>query len=76
MERAKSQVVGASPFQFYERSYHVHDINARLDLLYGVLCNQGSKDNAWGGAFADCRGMKEFTVFQLNKELLFLSPAW
>ena len=40
MKRAKSQVIGASFFQFYKTAHYFNNIDAAENLLYGVLCNQ------------------------------------
>ena len=37
MKRAEAQVIGTPSFQFYEVAYHVDDVEAAQDLLYGIL---------------------------------------
>jgi hypothetical protein len=42
VERTVPQVVGAPLFQLHETADYLNDINAVLNLLYGVLRNQGN----------------------------------
>lgn len=42
MKGAKPEIISASLFQFHKISYHVNDVETAEDLLYGILCDQGS----------------------------------
>lgn len=42
---AEAKVAVAALLQFHEGAYHVDDVDAGEDLLYGVLCDQVWKVN-------------------------------
>ena len=51
VKRAQTEVVHAPLFQLHETAYDINDINATLDLLYGVLCDQALLD---AGLIGNC----------------------
>jgi hypothetical protein len=43
VKRAKTQVIGPTPFQFNECTYYIQHVNAGLYFLYGRLSDQENK---------------------------------
>ena len=43
MKRAEAEVIRSPFFQFDEGADHFNDIDAALNLLYGLLTDQGTK---------------------------------